>query len=351
MVKTCHIPLVLLCLLILSCSNSQNQATTDVAASVNVQEVTLKPIEETITATGTVNAFESVDVTTEAEGLYRPSTNPKTGRPFAIGDEVKKGQVLVALENVELQNEIKLDSQKMSLDLYKSEYETQQSLFEKGGVTAHDLKTAEKSYVDAKYTYENAIISLSKLKVTAPIDGIITDWTDHPVGVKISSGAAIATVMNYHRLTMDASLPEKQLGRVKESMTARITNVNLPGKVLVGKITQVSPALDSSTRMFKATLGIDNPSGDLKPGMFVKAEIILKRQDNVVVISKDVILSRRQNRSVFIVENGLAAERAITTGLENPDSVEVVSGLNVKDRLIIKGFETLRDRARVKITE
>jgi membrane fusion protein, multidrug efflux system len=351
MVKTCHIPIILLCILIVSCGSPQNQATTDVAAPVSVQEVTLKPIEETLTATGTVSAFQSVDIKSEAEGLYRPANNPKTGRPFSIGDEVKKGQVLVTLESIELENTIKIDSQKMNLDLCKSEFEKQQSLYDKGGVTLRDLKNSEKSYMDAKYAYENALISLSKLKIPATLDGIITDWTVYPAGVKISSNSPIARIMNYRRLTMDASLPEKQLGRIKENMAARITNVNLPGKTLNAKITQVSPALDATTRTFKATLDIDNPSGDLKPGMFVKAEIVVERHDNVVVIPKEIILSRRQSRSVFVVERGLAAERVITTGLESPDSLEVVSGLNAQDRLVIKGYETLRARARVKVEE
>ena len=141
MVKICHIPIVLLCILILSCGSPQNQATTDVASPVTVQEVTLKPIEETVTVTGTVSASQSVDVKSEAEGIYRLATNPKTGRPFSIGDDVKKGQVLVTLENIELENSIKIDSQKMNLDLCKSEYEKQQSLYDKGGVTLRNSKT------------------------------------------------------------------------------------------------------------------------------------------------------------------------------------------------------------------
>ena len=183
------------------------------------------------------------------------------------------------------------------------------------------------------------------------LDGIITDWTTYPVGVKITSGSPIARIMDYRRLTMDASLPEKQLSNIRQNMSARITNVNLPGTVLTAKITQVSPALDATTRTFKATLDIDNPTGELKPGMFVKAEIVVERHESVVVIPKEIILSRRQGRTIFVVERGLAAERTITIGLENSDAVEVVSGLAVQDRLVIKGFETLRDRARVKVEE
>lgn len=350
MVKTCHIPIAL-CILILSCGRPEDQAATEVAASVTVMAVSIKPIEEFITAAGTVAAIQSTDVKSETSGLYHPAKNPRTGRPFAIGDEVKKGEALVNLESDELENSVKIESAKLNLDLTRREYEKQKSLYEKGGVTLSDLNTSEKSLIDAKYSYESALIQLAKLKITAPLDGIITDWTSHPVGVKIDSGESIARIMNYRRLIMDASLPGKHLGRVRVNMEARITNINLSGIVFRGKITQVSPALDSSTRAFKTTLEIENPGGELKPGMFVKAEIVVDRHESAVVIPKDVIMTQRQNRVVYVVERGLAVERPVKTGLENAGEVEITEGLSVDDRLVVKGFETLRNRAKVKVSE
>ncbi len=344
------IPIILI-LLLISCGSQERQAEFDIAAPVTVEEVTLKSIEEFFTSTGTVAASRFADIRTEAAGFYRPAVNPRTGRPFMAGDAVRKDETLVYLDNPELENSIRLDAQKMSLDLAESEFEKQQSLYEKGGVTLRELKNAERSLLDARYSHENALMQLSKMEVKAPLEGILTTITPHTPGVKIGSGEAIGQIMDYRQLTMDVSLPEKQFGRIRVGLEARISNINTPGRTFIGNITQISPALDPSTRTFTATVSIANPSRELKPGMFVKAEIVVDGRENAVVISKDYILSRRQARTVFVVDRGLAVERRITIGLENPDEVEVVAGLNVEDRLVVKGFETLRDRARVRVTE
>ena len=83
--------------------------------------------------------------------------------------------------------------------------------------------------------------------------------------------------------------------------------------------------------------------------MFVKTEIVVAQADSAIVIPKDIILSKRRGKTVFVVERGVAQERAIRTGLENPSEVEVVRGLRPDERLVIKGFETLQNRSKVKI--
>jgi len=84
--------------------------------------------------------------------------------------------------------------------------------------------------------------------------------------------------------------------------------------------------------------------------MFVKADIITNRKDSTVVIPKDIILTRGSQKYVFVVgRNSTAEQRWITTGIENQNSVEVLEGLKFNERLIIKGFETLRDNSKVRI--
>ena len=112
---------------------------------------------------------------------------------------------------------------------------------------------------------------------------------------------------------------------------------------------QVSPAIDEGTRTFKALVTIDNPDWTLRPGMFVKTEIIVAREDSALVIPKDVILSKQRGKTVFVVNKGAAEERLIEIGLENPRQVQVIRGLEANERLVIKGFETLRHQSKVKI--
>jgi multidrug efflux pump subunit AcrA (membrane-fusion protein) len=84
--------------------------------------------------------------------------------------------------------------------------------------------------------------------------------------------------------------------------------------------------------------------------MFVKADIVTNHKDTVIVIPKNIILSRQRGKTVFIVEKGgLAVERTIITGLENVTEVEVIRGLAKNERLVTSGFETLSSKSKVKI--
>ncbi len=336
-------------LFLISCGNPDTGSDIEISVPVSVEEIKVKPIEEYLTTTGTVNAIKDVMLKSETSGFYRLATNTKTKRSFALGDFVQKDQVIIYLDNPELENNTKIESQKLNLEISKQEFEKQQSLYEKGGVTFRELKNSEKMYMDAKYTYDNALIQLSKLKVTAPFDGVVVDLPYYTPGIKVEANFIMAEIMDYRKLYMEVNLPGKELDRIEVNQPVRVMNYTLPDDTLEGKITQVSPALNPETRSFKASLDIDNPEWLLRPGMFVKADIVVDSKDSVIVIPKDIILSKRRGKTVYIVERGAAQERAISTGLENPEFVEVTEGLKKNERLVVKGFETLRHRSKVKI--
>lgn len=336
-------------LILMSCGNPNTGSDTEIAVPVTVEEIKLKPIEEFQTTTGSANAMKDASLKSETSGFYRLATNPQTRRPFALGDFVKKDQTIIFLDNPELENNTKIESQKLNLEISKQEFEKQQSLYEKGGVTLRELKNAEKTFMDAEYNYDNAKIQLAKLKITAPFDGIIVDLPYYTPGTKVDASQKMVQVMDYRKLYMDVNLPGKELGRIKIDQPVRVMNYTLPDDTLKGKITQVSPALDPDTRSFKASINIDNPDWLLRPGMFVKAEIIVAGKDSAIVIPKDIILDKRQGKTVFVVEKGAALERTISIGLQNPEFVEVSEGLKKDERLVVKGFETLRNRSKVKI--
>lgn len=138
---------------------------------------------------------------------------------------------------------------------------------------------------------------------------------------------------------------------IKTGQPVNIVNYTIPGDTLNGVLTQLSPAIDAETRSFKAVININNSKLLLRPGMFAKGEIVVAKADSALVIPKNVILNKQKGNVVFVVHKGLAEERVIEFGLENPDEVQIVSGLEKKDRLVVKGFETLRNRSKIKIVK
>jgi RND family efflux transporter MFP subunit len=148
---------------------------------------------------------------------------------------------------------------------------------------------------------------------------------------------------------MDVQLPEKYISTIKPGQQVFLTNYTLPNDTIIGNITQLSPAINSEPRTFKGNITINNPDYLLRPGMFVKADIITAHKDSSIVIPKNIILSRQKGKTVFVIERGQAVERIIETGLENLTDVEVTRGLTKNERIVTNGFETLNSKSKVKI--
>jgi membrane fusion protein, multidrug efflux system len=332
-----------------ACGNQGSQVNNELAIPVSVAEVVKSSIVQYINTTGTATAASQVTLNTEMAGIYRLVKNTKTGSEFKLGDIVEKGQVIVRLENPETQNSIAINTKKLNLDISELENQKQKSLFEKGGVTLRELKNSEVQLAQATTDYENARIQLAKMEVIAPFRGAIVDLPQITSGTRVNSNTAVVTLMDYSKLLMEINLPEKTISTIKVGQEVSITNYTLPKDTLKAKINELSPVVSTETRTFKGKLLILNPELKLRPGMFVKADIEVARRDSVIVISKDIIISGNRGKTVYIVEKGAARDRIITTGLENETMVEVLEGLKKNDRIVTKGFETLRGSSKVKI--
>ncbi|MBS0012018.1 MAG: efflux RND transporter periplasmic adaptor subunit [Bacteroidales bacterium] len=341
--------LILLSLLFAGCNNQDTALEADVEIPVSVQDIRLQSIEEFVSTTGTVYPVVNTELPAEITARYYLEMNPATGKAWQLGDKVSKGSLIARLEDEEYENNVKLELYELNMELARSNLEKQESLYEKGGVTLNELKQAGYDYTNAQINVENASLQMEKMKITSPYQGVITKLPYYTQGARIATGALIAEIMNYGSMLLDINLPEKYINNISPGKEARITNYSLPEDTLRGRITQLSPAINPQTRTFQGTIEINNPRLKLRPGMFVKADIITSRADSVIVIPKDIILSRQRGMTVFIVNRGVANERVIYTGLENNKEVEVLRGLNTNERIVTDGFETLSHNARVKI--
>lgn len=336
-------------LLMPGCGNQDQSLNADVEIPVSVEDIRLKSIEEFINTTGTAYPKGDILLKSKITALYYLEKNPRTGRMWQLGDRIMAGDIIARLEDKEYVNSLKIETNQLNLELSETELKKQESLYEKGGVTLKDLKTAGINYENAKTTLENSRLQLEKTRIVSPIDGVIVDLPYYTQGTQIETGLTIAKVMDYKTMYMDVQLPEKYISNIKPGQVAKLTNYTLADDTIIGRITQLSPAIDANTRTFKGNITVDNPELLLRPGMFVKADIITSRKDSVIVIPKNVILSRQKGKTVFIVDRGIAAERIIETGIENVTDVEVIRGLDRNDMLVTSGFETLNNRTKVKI--
>lgn len=336
-------------LILSGCREERMDIEAESTIPVRVEILEFKPIREYVTATGTAFSAKEAALALEQNGYYRLQANPRTKRSFAMGDDVLAGEKLVVLTNPEYVNSVAIDSRKLNFESSEREYEKQKAIYEKGGITLSELTAAEQSLIDARYAYENAKLALESLEIKAPFSGKIVDLTHYTQNQWLATGSPVVTIMDYSTLYSDVTLPGKEMERVSRNQRAIVTNFSTSANTLDARIDQISPALDPESRMFKLRLKIPNPTLAFKPGMFIKADIIVNEKEAALVIPKNIIIERRGRKTVFVVERDFAMERRLETGLENPDEIEVVEGLQVNDSLVVEGFETLRNQSRVNV--
>jgi RND family efflux transporter MFP subunit len=343
------ISVVTFVLLFVGCNDQRQNAPNDVATPVSVKELSKGSISKLINTTGTSMSTYNVDLTSQMSGAYRLQTNPHTGKPFKLGDKVAKGQVIIKLEDREYENGIALDVRELSMEIAEQEYVKQKALYEKGGVILSEMRNAELRVISARHDLESARSNLEKTEIKAPFNGVIVNLPHYTPDAKVEQGKPMVGIMDYSRMYMDVNFPESVIGYMKTEQPVNITHYTIPDDTLRGVVSELSPAISMETRTFKGKILINNDKLILRPGMFVKADIVVDNAENSIIIPKEVILSNRNRKQVYIVEKNTAILRNIRTGLEDETNVQVLEGLNEKDNLVVRGFETLRENSKVKV--
>ena len=332
-----------------SCNNNQGNNSSEATTPVWVEDVQLRNIEEYITTTGTAKAAKTIEIKSETNGAYYLQKNPKTGRPYQLGDIVEAGAVIIRLENKEYENNVQLESKKLQIQITEKEWEGQKILLEKGRATEKDVNNAENSYINAKLALENGYITLEKLSIKAPFKGVIVNLPYYTPGVEVASGSVMVGLMDYSKMYVETQFPENTLTKLRIGQQVHITNYNIKSDTLRGILTQLSPAINEETRTFSGYIEIDNPDLKLRPGMFAKADIVTVRKDSVISIPKDIIKNRRGGKLVYTVDRNSAEEKVIHTGISDDKYIEVEKGLEAGDKIVVKGYEWLRNRSKVKV--
>jgi len=341
--------LTVLTLLMAGCKQENTMNRNEIPTPVSVSEVTYGSISKIFSTNSTAISNAEAELSTEMSGKYNLQTNPATGKPYKLGDKVKKGALIVRIEDKAYENGISIETKRLNLELTQQEQAKTKSLYEKGGATLTEVKNSDIKIMNSRLDYENAEMNLEKMNIRAPFDGVIVNLPHFSKEAKVNSGTSVATIMDYSSMLLEINLPESAINEVTVGQKAYITHYTLPNDTIMGEITELSPAISSETRTFKGKLMIDNSKLLIRPGMFVKADIVTESHSSTIVIPKNIVRNERNRRTVFVVDQGIARAKNVKLGLDEKNSVEVLSGLDKDDQIIIRGFETLRDGSKVKI--
>jgi membrane fusion protein (multidrug efflux system) len=323
------------------------QTTPPVAvAVVTAKEELWRP---TIKATGSLRAFQGVNVTVQEAGMI-------TSIPFESGTRVSKGDLLVQ-QYVE-DEEVRLNGLKSELSLARKSYDRSQSLIGKQAVSQSQLDSTLSDLERMTALVENLEVSIAKRSVKAPFDGIL-GIRQVNVGQYIEPGDHIVTLEALDPIYVEFALPQNRLTQARIGQEVTIESDAYPGVTFTATINAIEPLIDRDTRTFNIQAEIPNTDLKLRSGMFVNTHLNLPVQDNVLTLPQAAISYNPYGDSVFAVRSGtdggrqnLVAETVyVTLGETRGDQVAILSGLKPGDRVVTAGQLRLQNGSAVTINE
>lgn len=331
-----------------ACAVEPAERVVDLVVPVTIQPVATGTMESTVESTGTLRPLREAEMVAEIRGsLYYEQL--AAGRP-AEGVRVDAGEQVARLESEEYVVGLRLDSRQKALENAQRNLEEKERLRDEGLAIESDVDTARKTLIDAETDLADGRIRLEKTRILAPIAGSLAEITDATESTIVEQGDVIGKIVDYSRVIVDLSIPNSDIAALRLGQSVRVANFAFPDQVFEGRVTMIDPTLDETTRTFRVQVDLDNRRLLLRPGMFVKAEIVTERREGVIVIPRELVLTRQNRDVVFIEVDGRAEMREVEIGLEDEGRAEVLDGLAEGDRLITSNYETLRSRTPVRVT-
>jgi HlyD family secretion protein len=211
------------------------------------------------------------------------------------------------------------------------------------------IRGAEAQMNAAKAHYENAALQVNYAQVRSPISGVVSDRPVYP-GEMPAAGSPLVSIIDISRVVARANVPVKEAAAIKVGRPARIT---VPEGDIPGTVTVVSPSVDPSTTTVEVWIQADNPGEKLKPGGTVHVAIIAETIQNTMVVPAAAILNSDDGtpKAMVITGDNVAHERHISLGVRQGDRVQVISGLQPGEQVVVSGGLGLEDKAKVKVEQ
>jgi membrane fusion protein, multidrug efflux system len=330
-------------------------------AAVSVTVATPAVFEESVEIVGTLDPKFSADVKSEITGTVRAVyvtewVPVRKGAPLARLDTTETEAGIAALKAVEAQARV-------AETHARREYDRAVQLKQYGLITPQNLDDA-KTAVEAAEAGTAAAVAqtrtaearMAKANIVAPIDGVVA-FRGISVGDRVEnmgSSTPIFRIVDNRLLDLTVSIPSSRLAAVRIGQEIEFTTESVPGRTFTGKVMFINPVIDAASRSARVVVEVPNPDGQLKGGAFVKGRVVVASRPNVLQVPREAILNwnvEQQTADVFVARGDKAEKHVVKTGLSNGESVEIASGLQAGDAVVVRGGFSLQPGDRISIVK
>jgi membrane fusion protein (multidrug efflux system) len=319
---------------------------------ITVNTLTINPVEwnPTYETVGAVQAVQGTEVSPIVSGMV-------TKILFNSGDIVKKNQVLIILDTDVQQAQV---SQARALANYdKQTYERYKTLFHQGVVSAQDLDQSASSYGQALASLHQQEALLEQKYIVAPFAGRV-GIRDVSLGQYLNAGTMVTNIQSINPMYINFQVPEQFLTQLYLGQPVRMTIDTFPGVIFKGKISAFDAQVADNTKSI--TVQATAPNIDKKammlPGMQVNIAVILPQKGKVIAIPQQALNYSLYGNTVFVIKPStdkqgkpdvIASQVAVTPGDQQGNLVEIFSGLNKGDEIVVDGQIKLQNNNPVKV--
>ena len=323
----------------------------------------------------------SGELEAQAEFVVAPKVSGRVERLFVhIADMVKRGQVVAELDNDEYVQAVaqaqadlevaraNLSKAKSDLELANREFKRTEALLKRGiasdsefDVARHDqlakqaqIKVAAAQVAKAESSLETANIRFGYTKVTAGWTGgdehrvVAERYVDE--GQTVAANAPLLLIVELHPIVGVVFVTERDYARLKPGQLVSLTTDAYPGEQYKGRIDRIAPVFRKSTRQARIEMTINNPQHRLKPGMFIRATVVLAQVPEATIVPEQALTIRDDRSGVFIVsEDGRSVDwREVKVGIREGNRVQV-EGEGLSGRVVTLGQQLVNDGSPITI--
>jgi len=285
------------------------------------------PLEATVDAVGTVLADASAMLRAEVSGQI-------VERHFEDGQQIRKGAPLFSIEASILEAEF--NEAKANLDQAEAEYARAQELVKNRLISATDFDAARANYNVSEARLRSAESRLSKTVIRAPFDGFV-GLRRINIGDYATVGQELVNVVRLDPLRVDFAVPETLLARVEPGQDIVVTVGAFRGETFDGVVTAIDPQIDVTGHSMSVRARLPNPDLRLRPGLFAQVSVSLSVNPDAILLPEEAIWPIGNDKIVYVVEDGVAAQRVVQLGERKPGMVEIVSGLAAGEEVVVAG--------------
>jgi len=320
-------------------SIAQIDGNSNAAPAVAVSVVEVKPVamRDVVFLPGETEAYEDVQVAANTSGRVE-------WIGLREGQAVKKGELLVKIDVSALK--ASLEHAKAAYKLADDLCQRRQRLYDNKIIAQEELDQSETQVKLAAADLEQVKVRYNHGFPKSPITGIINHlYLD--VGEYADLGKPIADIVNIDRIKINVRVPELDVRYVKKGQSTPIKIDAFSDRTLMGIVDFVAFKADPATKTFLVRSVIDNPNHDIRPGMIGRVAFVRRMIPDAVAAPLFAIVDKGGERIVFVEKEGVAESRVISIGVIEGDRVQITSGLDIGDHLIVKGHTEVEDGMKV----